>query len=65
MSPRLALRTTLDRQRRLREAVAKLAAAIAADEVTPSVVELEALAGLCEVHCLPTEAARVRRWMTP
>lgn len=54
-----------DRQARLHAAVGKLADAIAAGEVTPLEVELEALALLCEEQYLLLDAARVRRWMTP
>lgn len=61
--PAVDLATTIDRQRRLREAVAKMGTALAAGEIAPSTIELEALAALCEVYFLPREAARVRRWL--
>ena len=57
--------STSTRRERLREAVAKMADAMATGACTPSRVELEALALVCEDQFLPTEAARVRRWMTP
>lgn len=57
--------STIDRRTRLAGCIAKMADAIAAGELTPSVVELQALAQLCEEQWLPSEAARVRRWMTP
>lgn len=51
------------RRLRLREAIDKMAAAIATGECQPpSAVELDALAQLCEEQFLPCEAARVRRW---
>lgn len=52
-------------RQRLREAIAKLATAIAEGGGVPTRLELEALIYLCNKHYLPTEAARVRRWMTP
>lgn len=55
---------TIDRRVRLRQAVAKMAVAIAAGECEPPApVEIEALAQLCDEHFLLSEAARVRRWM--
>lgn len=58
--------TILDRdprKRRLAEAVAKLAIDIANGECTPALVELQALAYICEEHGLPAEAMRVRWWI--
>lgn len=57
--------TIAQRRQRLRDAIAKMAPAIAAGECTPTRVELEALVLLCNEHFLPVEAARVMRWMTP
>jgi hypothetical protein len=51
-------------QGRLAECIAKLAKAIAAGEVTPAPVELEALAVICDANHLDVEAARVRRWLS-
>ena len=51
------------RRRRLAECIAKMAAAIAAGECTPTRMELLALAQICREHGLLMEAARVRRWM--
>lgn len=51
------------RRLRLREAIGKMADAIAAGDLTPLPIELEALAQLCDEQFLPSEAARVRRWM--
>lgn len=55
----------LARRTRLAGAVAALAIGIERGECTPLPVELEALAQLCEEQWLPSEAARVRRWMNP
>lgn len=53
-----------DRRRlELRDAVTRLAIAIAHGEVTPQPIELEALAQICAEHFLPVEAARIRRWI--
>lgn len=57
--------TIADRRQRLREAIAKMATAIANGDCTPSRVELEAILVMCHEHFLPVEAARVLRWMTP
>jgi hypothetical protein len=54
----------LERRARLAEAVARMAIAIAYDDVTPTILELETLAAICDDHELPGEAARVRRWLT-
>lgn len=51
------------RKRRLAECVAALAIAIADGKVVPELVELQALAYLCDEHGLPTEAMRVRWWI--
>ncbi|HMF61630.1 MAG TPA: hypothetical protein VK595_14715 [Vicinamibacterales bacterium] len=51
------------RRARLQAAVHNLAVAIERGECTPTRVELEALAQLCQEQWLPAEAARVRRWM--
>lgn len=48
---------------RLAEAVAKLAIAIEMGECTPQLVELQALAYICDEHGLPAEAMRVRWWI--
>ncbi len=41
-----------------------MALAIASGEIDElHVVELQALAEICDRHFLPAEAARVRRWM--
>ena len=56
---------TAARQLQLKASVGKLARAIANEEVTPTLVELAALAQICETENLPMEAARVRRWMLP
>lgn len=61
----LDLATTAERRQHLREAIAKLALVIAEGGGTPSQVELHRIIELCHDHFLPTEAARVRRWMTP
>lgn len=53
------------RRQRLRDAIAKMATAIANGDCTPSRVELEALVLLCQEQFLPVEAARVMRWMAP
>jgi uncharacterized protein YifE (UPF0438 family) len=50
-------------QARLTEAVAKLAVAIESGDCTPEIEELEALLKICLHNRLPTEAARVRRWL--
>ena len=55
--------TPQETRTRLASAVAQLAIAIDAGEVEPIVLELRIIAGLCDDHQLPTEAARVRRWM--
>lgn len=55
--------TAAEQRRRLAEAVDKMADAIATGELTPTIVELEALALLCDERHLPMKAARVRRWM--
>jgi hypothetical protein len=47
----------------LRDAVGRMATAIAAGEIHMDRTELEALAQICEEHFLPVEAARVRRWI--
>lgn len=47
----------------LRAAVKNLGEAIARGECTPQLVELEALALICEDKGLPVEAARVQRWI--
>ena len=54
-----------DRARRtmLKAAVANLGVAISRGECTPQLVELEALALICDDHQLPAEATRVRRWI--
>ena len=63
MSPRPLLQAGPDRRRlELRDAVARMATAIARGELTPTPHELEALAQICADHFLPVEAARVRRW---
>jgi hypothetical protein len=51
------------RRLRLKDAVARLALALANEECIPTLVELQALAELCEAQYLPAEAARVRRWI--
>jgi hypothetical protein len=45
------------------EAVAKLAVAIDRGDVTPELLELQALAVICAAQDLPDEAARIRRWL--
>lgn len=52
-----------DRRRRLAESVAHMGVAIATGEVTPSRIELQVLALICDESQLPFEAARVRRWI--
>lgn len=52
-----------EQRRNLAEAVAKLALAIDAGEVQGELVELQALAQICDTHHLHSEAARIRRWM--
>jgi hypothetical protein len=47
----------------LREAVGRMATAIAHGEIAPTPCELEALAQICAEHFLPVEAARIRRWI--
>jgi hypothetical protein len=47
------------------EAVAALAVAIDAGELTPEILELQALAVICEAQGLTDEAARIRRWIAP
>lgn len=54
--------TRAERRRRLADAVADLADAIVTGEVTPDLIELQALALICDEHQLPIDAARVRRW---
>lgn len=63
MTIALADATFAARQQRLRDAVAKLAAAIVAGDRIPSKVELEAVVGFCQDYALPLEAARVSRWL--
>jgi hypothetical protein len=41
-----------------------MAVAIANGECTPAIVELEALAQICDEQGLPQEAARVRQWIS-
>lgn len=53
-----------ERRQRLRECIARMAEAIATGECTPLRVELEVVLDLCHQHRLPTEAARVSRWMS-
>ncbi len=48
----------------LAKAVADLGVAIADGECTPRIVELEAIAELCDQAQLPGEARRVRGWIT-
>lgn len=50
-------------QARLIDMVQKLARAIAAGEVTPTVDEMQALAIVLDEEGLPIEPNRVRRWM--
>jgi hypothetical protein len=47
----------------LQRCIRELGVAIASGECTPLIVELEALAEICDDARLPAEAARVRRWM--
>lgn len=57
--------TVAERRQRLRDAIAKMAIAIAEGECTPTRDELNAVAALCTEYFLPVELARVRRWMAP
>lgn len=54
---------TKEQRMRLQECVAKLGQAIAADECQPQVVELQALAAICDDAQLPIEARRIRTWI--
>lgn len=63
MTPSPLHATPIERRRNLAKAVAQLALAIAAGELRPEPVELQALAAICDDMQLPIEAARVRRWM--
>lgn len=65
MPPESTLVWIPTRRTRLSAAVAKMAHQIDTGAITTSVVELDALAQLCDAHQLPIEAARVRRWIDP
>lgn len=63
MIPSLLHATPVERRRRLADAVAHMADAIAAGDLTPTVPELRDLVQLCDAQHLHHLAARVRRWI--
>lgn len=54
---------TKEQRMRLQQAVIELGQAIATGETQPEVVELQALAGICDDAQLPIEARRIRLWL--